>query len=184
MHGNQPVRIIEAYRDYEPSLNVVKMIRQLIDIVPEQYCRGLDCIILDNFSGLPRHQRMGSHISRKRKLAKSHAAGFYRQEWNGTPASIVLHVDNIIEGAKRSKLPLWLPITRDFWFGAVLYHELGHHIHRVMKPEFREREDVADHWRAKLLGNWLRKRYWYALPFVLPIYKAYRLIKKRRTRHN
>jgi hypothetical protein len=181
---NQRVRIIEAYRGYVPPPNVVKVVRRLLEVVPEKYCRGLDCIVLDNFAGLSRHQRMGSHISPKRKLAKSSALGFYRQEWKGTPASIVLHVDTILQSAKQSKLPLWLPIARDFWFGAVLYHELGHHIHQVMKPEFREREDVADSWRGKLLGNWLRKRYWYALPIVIPIYKVYKLIKKRSARHD
>ena len=141
------------------------------------YCRGLDCIVLDNFSGLSRTQRMGSHVARKRKVPRSQALGFYCREWKGTPASIVLHVDKIVESARKSRLPLGVPFLRDFWFGLVLYHELGHHIHRTVKPEYREREDVADNWAKRLSANYLRKRYWYLMPIVVPLWKTYKLVK-------
>jgi hypothetical protein len=30
-----------------------------------------------------------------------------------------------------------------------------------VRPEFREKEDVADNWGRKLLKNYIRKRYWF-----------------------
>jgi hypothetical protein len=32
----------------------------------------------------------------------------------------------------------------------VLFHEIGHHIQAAIRPEFQEREDVADRWQVKL----------------------------------
>jgi len=50
----------------------------------------------------------------------------------------------------------------------VLYHELGHHVHYFIRPEYKEKEDVADDWRNRFMANFLRKKYWYAVwPFIL-----------------
>jgi hypothetical protein len=46
-------------------------------------------------------------------------------------------------------------------FAKVLFHEIGHHVHRTVSPEFREKEDVADDWGKKLTQNYFRKHYWY-----------------------
>ena len=51
--------------------------------------------------------------------------------------------------------------------GDVLYHEVGHHIHKSSEPEYREREDVADFWRKKLIGIYFRKQYWYLRPLTI-----------------
>jgi hypothetical protein len=32
----------------------------------------------------------------------------------------------------------------------VRFHEIGHHFHATIRPEFEEREDVADRWQVKL----------------------------------
>jgi hypothetical protein len=42
--------------------------------------------------------------------------------------------------------------------GTVLFHEIGHHIHYTLRPEYREREDVADDWGVKLRRNWFKVR--------------------------
>src|ERR1700730_5747013 len=66
---------------------------------------------------------------------------------------------------------LWLPFLRELVFGHVLFHELGPHVHYTIRPEHKEREDVADKWARKLHVNFIRKKYWYALPVIIPAAK-------------
>jgi len=57
---------------------------------------------------------------------------------------------------------LLVPPFKTFVIGEVLYHEIGHHIHRLDEPGYRaNKELVADEWRDKLLPIFLRRRYWY-----------------------
>jgi hypothetical protein len=51
----------------------------------------------------------------------------------------------------------------------VLFHEIGHHIDYTVKPEFREKEDVADDWAKKMIGNYFTKEYRYLLPVRKPL---------------
>ena len=75
---------------------------------------------------------------------------------------------------------LWIPLFRMTSIGEVLYHELGHHVHYYIRPEYREKEDVADDWSRKFLTNFIRRRYWYAVwPLVL-MGKARRWWRKKR----
>jgi hypothetical protein len=64
---------------------------------------------------------------------------------------------------------LRLVIVRDIELSEVLYHEIGHHIHRVHKPLYEGKEDVADKWSRKLSSKFIRDRDWYLFPLVLPI---------------
>jgi hypothetical protein len=57
-----------------------------------------------------------------------------------------------------------IPFIRGACFGLVLFHEIGHHIDETMKPEFREKEDVADDWGRKLMRNYFRERYRFPKP--------------------
>ena len=54
-------------------------------------------------------------------------------------------------------------------FSEVLFHELGHHIHRLHRPEYEGRENVADKWSKKLSTRHLRSRYWYLIPLIVPL---------------
>ena len=90
---------------------------------------------------------------------------------------IELRVDKIVEGLRGT--PRWLPIARDIVFGHVLFHELGHHIHRTIRPEHTEKEDVADNWAEKLNANFIRKKYWYAMPMLVPMAKVYGYMRNR-----
>jgi len=76
-------------------------------------------------------------------------------------------------------VPLHVPFLRDLVFGHVLFHEVGHHIHRTIRPEHTEREDVADTWAGKLSANFIRKRYWYALPLLIPAFKVYKFMRRK-----
>jgi hypothetical protein len=78
-----------------------------------------------------------------------------------------LLLDNIEKSMGRS---WWrIGIARDFTLSEIFFHELGHHIHRVHKPEYEGKENVAEKWSRKLSGKFMRDRYWYLFPVALPI---------------
>ena len=164
--ADSEIPIVEAYRDYRPPFDTVKLIRQLLGAVPEKYLIGLDCVVLNNEASLSRKDRVGRVWSRKRKVNKSRTLGRYHPEWQGKRPWIEIRVDKTL-AAYPSAL-LWLPPGRYLCLGAVLYHELGHHVHYFIRPEYKEKEDVADDWRNRFMANFLRKKYWYAVwPFIL-----------------
>jgi hypothetical protein len=145
--------------------------------VPDKYLRGLDCVVLMNLGGLSRRDRVGRVWSRKRRVDKSYILGRYHPSSRNSLPYIELRVDKIIEGLKG--ISLRLPFLRELVFGHVLFHELGHHIHYTIRPEHKEKEDVADKWAGKLNANFIRKKYWYALPIIIPAAKIYTLMRRK-----
>ena len=75
--------------------------------------------------------------------------------------------------------PSRIPMLRDIVFGHVLFHEIGHHIHNTVRPEYDQKEDVADKWAGKLNGDFVRKKYWYALPILIPVLTVYKFIRRK-----
>ncbi len=59
-----------------------------------------------------------------------------------------------------------IPFFKNTVLANVLYHELGHHIHYTLRPEHRERENVADEWASRLGAHFVRKKYWYLRPLI------------------
>ncbi len=169
------IGIKEAYRDYTPPVDAVRVIRDLLASVPEEYSRGLECVVLTNESALPRRDRRGKIKSRKRKHDKSRVLGRYHPRWGGERAYIELRVDKIVTYLRG--MPLWLPFLRNIGFGLVLFHELGHHIHYTIRPEYTEKEDVADYWAGKLTINLIRKKYWYFVPLIVPCVRVYKTVR-------
>jgi hypothetical protein len=157
--SNTEVR--EFYHDYVPPRYVRKLVPRLLSSVPAQYLRGLDCIVLTNQSGLPRRHRLGKVTSRKRRVPQSRVMGRYYRTHRGKPAWIELFVDNLAAGIPLNPL---IPFIRTAVFGLVLFHEIGHHVEATIRPEFREKEDVADGWSKKLLRNYFRERYHFPKP--------------------
>jgi len=149
--------IREFYNDFVPPRYVRKLVTNLLFSVPSEYLRGLDCVVLTNQSGAPRRQRLGKVTSRKRRVPQSQVFGRYYRADHGKPAWIELFVDNLA-AAVRAAHPL-IPFCRTACFGHVLWHEIGHHIHATVRPEFREKEDVADRWAKKLGRIYFRERY-------------------------
>jgi hypothetical protein len=150
-----------------PPFGAGRVVRTLLSKVPEKYFVGLDCVVLVNQSSLSRRDRKGTLRSRKRKVDKSRVLGLYHHAWQGKPAWIEIRLDKTLSNVS-PRAWLWIPFFREILIGNVLYHELGHHIHNFVRPEYREREDVADDWKSKLMTNFLRKKYWYAVwPLVL-----------------
>ena len=155
MDDSQP-RIVESYRDYRPPFDAARVIRTLLRTVPEKYLRGLDCVVLVNEAFLARANRGGRLQSRKDKFGKLQVLGRYHYAWHGKPPWIEVFVDRIINDIQ-PRIIVWIPPLREICFAHVFYHELGHHIHNFIRPEYREKEDVADRWSTKLMENFLRK---------------------------
>src|SRR5208282_707519 len=103
--------------------------------------------------------------SRGRKVRIKQAGGLYHPATQQRGAWIEIFVDNVLNRWGRG----WL--SRTNWFretelSEVLFHEIGHHIHYTVRPEHREKEDVADIWKARLRRNYIRQRYRWARFFV------------------
>jgi hypothetical protein len=63
--------------------------------------------------------------------------------------------------------------------GEVLYHEIGHHIHRTKRHDRRDKEFVADEWGEKLLRSFMTRRYWYVSYVTVPLRPLLRLALTR-----
>jgi hypothetical protein len=88
-------------------------------------------------------------------------------------------MDQIFLGC--SEVFLLLPPVKTFLIGEVLYHEIGHHIHRIEEPGYRaDKETVADEWKEKLLNAYVRRRYWYLAGAVRLCAALIRPIVRRR----
>ncbi len=168
----------EAYVDFTPSLDYSAMTQRLLSTVPDKYLVGLDSVVLCNFSGQSRKQRIGSIAQNGRRIRRTRIAGLYRRR-RGENAWIQIFVDKVGTPPRYIR---WFQPLRDILFGQVLYHELGHHAHRI-RPEYRESEHVADSWAARFTANHIKRRYWYLYPVLrLVAIIATRLRRKTRTR--
>lgn len=113
--------------------------------------------MLTNASGFSRKRRRSVTKSRKRKVKLSTARGVYHPAWKGKRPWIEIFVDNTLKPWEKG-LWLMLPFIREMDLRDVLFHEIGHHIHFTARPEYREREDVADVWKVRLERNYRRQR--------------------------
>jgi len=172
------IPIHEHYGAFKPNLNVGRLIERLLNLVDPQYLQGLGSIVLSSQLQLPRKDRRKKFLSRGRKHPVSQVLGFYRQSWKGQPASIELYVDKILAQA-----PSWwvhVPLVSFFLFTHVLFHELGHHLHKTRRPEFKEREDVAEEWEKKLTKIAFQKRYRLVMPLLRLLRLVIRFVRPRR----
>jgi hypothetical protein len=174
--ANQLPEIIEAYCDYEPPAAIRRQVEVLLQYVPPNYLRGLKRIVLLNRGALGRDQRRKKIWSRNRKVRLAAANGSYSRATRSQPATVRLYVDNLLQ-----VFPSWwthTPVIGYFPVMKVLYHEIGHHIHVVHRPEYEGKENVAEKWSLKLGRNFYRKRFWYAWPLLLAAGKIIRLFRK------
>ena len=169
------IAIREFYNDYRPPKYAIRTVRKLIRTVPEKYLQGLDCVVLTNQSGMPRKHRLGKVTSRKRSYPRSNVIGLYHPAHNGEKAWIELFVDKLEHGIYRY---WWIPLLREMAFGGVLFHEIGHHIDYTVRPEFREKEDVADDWGKRLFKSFFRKEYRYLIPVSKPLARLVRAFER------
>jgi hypothetical protein len=146
------------FSDYEPPFDAAPIVQRMLDSVPKKYLIGLQEVVLTNASGLPKKLGVTVLKSRRRKVRLDKTAGLYHAAFSGKPAWIEIFVDNTLRGWESS---WWLriPLLREGKIADVLFHEIGHHIHFTCRPEYREKEDVADVWKVRLQDNYNRQRF-------------------------
>ena len=162
-HRPQP-SIVENYKDFEPPPNFRTLVEDLLAAVPPKYLIGLRMILLTNESSLTRNQRRQKTRGRKHKVRVADTLGTYHQATNSSGAAVWLNVDNIVESWGRRMFKM--PGLRYFPVADVLYHEIGHHIHKVHKPVHDGRENIAEDWSSRLSARFYWRRYWYARPLM------------------
>ena len=169
--------IEERYAEYRPPFDVTKVVQELLAPVPEKYTRGLKKVLLVDSGSLGRRDRVGKVWSRKRKFAKQAVRGMYHPDRNAP--WIEIRVDRTTEAWKgMPRWLFWLPLIRYIVIAEIFYHELGHHIHYTVRPEFREREDVAEVWRRKLSSNFIRAKYPHLFSVVLATKAIYAKLRQ------
>ncbi|MFZ0338474.1 MAG: hypothetical protein WAL45_10610, partial [Terracidiphilus sp.] len=147
------------FSDYTPPFDVLSLTERLLASVPPRYLLGLREVVLTNKIGLSRARRRSVTKSRGRKVKILQARGLYHPAWKGKQAWIEIFVDSTFAGYEKGG---WQWLLRFGYFrenalGGVLFHEIGHHIDATLRPEFREKEDIADDWSKKLGREWFRK---------------------------
>jgi len=189
MSNSQRIAICESYKDFSPPSWIHRSVTRLIDGVPEKYLSGLHSVILTNIDGLNHHRRRHKTIYKKRNVSVNECRGLYHQERQGQSATIELFIDKIIY--RWPALILKMPLSQDMLLADVLYHEIGHHIHKTRAPEHRERENVADDWGKKLGRLYFRQQYRWLKPFgfilkpiVALLLKIIRLIQEKTSKIN
>lgn len=168
------VIIEQFYKDYELSVKLDIIIEDILSYVPVHYLHGLNKIIITNSATLSHRKRRQKTWSRKKKYKISECRGLYYGEKNG--AWIKLFIDNILEDVP--KIFLKIPFLRDSMLAPVIYHEIGHHIHKFIKPEYEEREDVADKWKSKFTNKLFYIKYWYLMPVLFVFAKIIKYFLK------
>lgn len=165
--SSQRPTVITNFVGYTPPFNVVPIVERMLASVPPKYLVGLSEVVLTNSSGLPRKLRRSVTKSRKRKVKSAEAGGLYHQAWQGNRAWIEIFVDNILRNWEKG---WWLSIRfyRESLIGDLLFHEIGHHIHATVQPEFREKEDVADGWKLRLTRQYIRFRHPWLIALLSP----------------
>ena len=128
--------------------------------VQPRYLIGLKEVVLTNSTGLSRKLRRSVTKSRKRKVRIAAARGLYHQAWKGKQAWIEIFVDNTLSFYDKGFMSLLLHFGyfRETELGGVLFHEIGHHIDATVRPEFREKEDIADDWSVKFRRKWFQEK--------------------------
>lgn len=168
--------VVENYRDLEPPAQVRKAVENLLKAVPQKYLAGLKTIVLTDQGALTRDQRRQKIWGRTRRYPLAESRGLYYEATNRNSATVWLFVDNTMRAWPRS---LWkFPFLCYIELSEVLYHEIGHHIHAVHRPEYEGKENVAEDWSLKLWGRFLRRHYWYMMPLLYPLAKTFNLFKK------
>ena len=150
--------ISTSFSGYEPPFDLAPIVRRMLESVPREYLLGLGEVVLTNRNALTRKQRRSVVKSRRRKVSVGEVRGLYHPAFNEGRAWIEIFVDNTLRGWERSGW-LRIPLLREAKIGDVLFHEIGHHIHFSHRPEYREREDVADVWKVRLQRQYAASRF-------------------------
>jgi hypothetical protein len=171
-----PITIREIYSRWSPPIDASKTVARLIEGLPSQYLVGIRTIVLTDAAGLNHEERRAKTWTRGKKVPIRQCRGLYHHASNMESAWIELFVDNIVISYPSGLLRI--PLLADMEFSEVLFHEIGHHIHKTQAPEFKEPEDVAEAWEKRLRKIYFRRRYRYLILMAYVLYPLFWLKKK------
>ncbi len=92
------VKIVSSYSDYDPSVDVEKRVRQMLDAIPSKYLVSLRTIFLTNTAALNRERRKGKIRNRGKKYAVVTGSGLYSYRKKDKAVSIEIYVGEKIKG--------------------------------------------------------------------------------------
>lgn len=175
--GLRSVHVTTSYHHYTPPFSVEPIVRRMLDSIPNKYLVGLSEVVLTNTLDMSRGRRRAMTKSRNRKVGMLDARGLYHPAWNNQPAWIEIFVENTLKYWENS---WWLKLNfiREAKIADVLFHEIGHHIHFTIRPEHKEREDVADIWKVRLERHYNRTRRPFLRAIFLPIRPLMRVFSR------
>jgi len=157
-----PVEVVEAYKNYTPPIDALKVTQLLLRYVPQDYQRELESIVLTNTDALSRERRRSKVQSGSRV---TEVRGLYYEPWNGRPARIEIFVDKALLNCTPWEMKF--SVIKQFVLSDVLYHEIGHHMQFLEgKSTGRQREKLAEQYERKLYDRFFQQRYWYLWPFI------------------
>jgi hypothetical protein len=152
------VKVVEQYHNYSPPIDVYGSVRLLLRFVPPEHLVGLHKVVLTNSEEVGKQIR-GKISTEGHRIKPADCAGLYSK------GRVLLLIDRIFQ--QYPELFLLVPPFKTYVIGEILYHEIGHHIHRLEQPGYRtNKEAVADQWKEQLLRGFLRQRYWYLAKLV------------------
>lgn len=169
---SKDVKIREQYMDYTPPVVLYRSLQLLLRYVPQEHLENLHTITLTNSGAMLKMYR-GKVSSEKRRVRPADCRGLYGR------GNIYLITDQMFSDCP--EFLLLLPPVKTYLIARTLYHEIGHHIHRLEQPGYRaNREMVADEWRDKLLRDFVRGRYWYFGLLVRACFKLFPSLRRRK----
>jgi len=142
------IPVYENYRDYQPPPYVREAINRLLADLPSHYLSGLQSVVLTNSAtiGPGKTRRYGG-----RKFPQNKSLGRYFPKSRHGAAWIEIVVDNILAAHAIADFALpSFPPLQDGAFGEVLYHEIGHHLDRIIGPLSHGSEATAEAWMRRL----------------------------------
>jgi hypothetical protein len=142
----------------------------LLERTDKRYLAGLREVAIVRSGALsPGEARR--HERRPGKILK----GSYFAAHAGDSARIELYLDSILPG--RSRVAFRLRILMELQLGRVLFHEVGHHITRVVEPVHGDREAAADLWGRRLQRAAFDAKYGHVRPLLRPLRALLRALK-------
>lgn len=156
------VRIVEFSPGAGVAPRVTAAIGRLLAGIDKIYVAGLDRVVLRSSLTLGKRELRRLRSLSRGSLRNGLPRGLYYKRTATSPAYIVIFFDLILGAWPR--IVFYVPFFADAAFSKTLFHEIGHHVHRALHPEYRDSEAIANEWKTKLRRSYFRGRYWYLVP--------------------